>query len=99
MKDSDWQILYELYKTPNMTKVANLLYISQPSLSKRLQSMEEEFHVEIVKRTTKGLEFTKQGELLAKKAQEYMIFLQQLKKELLEFQEENMKIIVLGASY
>ncbi len=99
MKDSDWQILNELYKTPNMTKVANLLYISQPSLSKRLQSMEEEFHVEIVKRTTKGLEFTKQGELLAKKAQEYMIFLQQLKKELLEFQEENMKIIVLGASY
>ncbi len=99
MKDSDWQILYELYKTPNMTKVANLLYISQPSLSKRLQSMEEEFHVEIVKRTAKGLEFTRQGELLAKKAQEYMIFLQQLKKELLEFQEENMKIIVLGASY
>lgn len=99
MKDSDWQILYELYKTPNMTKVANLLYISQPSLSKRLQSMEEEFHVEIVKRTAKGLEFTRQGEFLAKKAQEYMIFLQQLKKELLEFQEENMKIIVLGASY
>ncbi len=99
MKDSDWQILYELYKTPNMTKVANLLYISQPSLSKRLQSMEEEFHVEIVKRTAKGLEFTRQGEFLAKKAQEYMIFLQQLKKELLESQEENMKIIVLGASY
>ncbi len=25
MKDSDWEILYELYKNPNMTKVANLL--------------------------------------------------------------------------
>lgn len=99
MKDSDWQILWELYKTPNMTKVANLLYISQPSLSKRLQSIEEEFHVEVVKRTAKGLEFTRQGELLAKKAQEYMVFMQQIKKELLEFQEEDMKIIVIGASY
>ena len=37
MKDSDWEILYELYKNPNMTKVANLLYITQPSLTKRLQ--------------------------------------------------------------
>lgn len=33
MKDSDWEILYELYKNPNMTKVANLLYITQPSLT------------------------------------------------------------------
>lgn len=39
MKDSDWEILYELYKNPNMTKVANLLYITQPSLTKRLQHM------------------------------------------------------------
>lgn len=99
MKDSDWQILCELYKMPNMTKVANQLYISQPSLSKRLQAIEEEFHVEIVKRTAKGVEFTKQGELLAKKAQEYMVFMQQIKKELLEFQEEDMKIIVIGAPY
>ena len=40
MKDSDWEILYELYKNPNMTKVANLLYMTQPSLTKRLQHME-----------------------------------------------------------
>ena len=37
MKDSDWEILYELHRNPNMTKVANLLYITQPSLTKRLQ--------------------------------------------------------------
>lgn len=28
MKDSDWEILYELHKNPNMTKVANLLYMT-----------------------------------------------------------------------
>jgi len=42
MKDSDWEILYELHRNPNMTKVANLLYITQPSLTKRLQHMEAE---------------------------------------------------------
>ena len=40
MKDTDWEILYRLYETPNMTKVADMLYISQPSLTKRVKSME-----------------------------------------------------------
>ena len=39
MKDSDWLILSELYKNPNMTKVADLLYTTQPSMTKRLQHM------------------------------------------------------------
>ena len=60
MKDSDWEILYELYRNPNMTKVANLLYMTQPSLTKRLQHMESEFQVTIVNRTPKGLEFTEE---------------------------------------
>lgn len=37
MKDTDWEIIYELYKTPNITKVANRLYMKQPSLTKRLK--------------------------------------------------------------
>ena len=27
MKDFDWELLHELYKNPNLTKVANVLYI------------------------------------------------------------------------
>ena len=73
MKDTDWEILYELHRNPNMTKVANLLYITQPSLTKRIQHMEEEFQVTIVNRTTKGLEFTPEGDFLAEQAAKYMI--------------------------
>ena len=40
MKDSDWEILHELYLNPNLTRVANQLYMTQPSLTKRLQHME-----------------------------------------------------------
>ena len=69
MKDSDWEILYELYRNPNMTKVANLLYMTQPSLTKRLQHMESEFQVTIVNRTPKGLEFTEEGKFLGKQAE------------------------------
>ena len=46
MKDTDWEIIAELHKLPNITKVANKLYMTQPSLTKRLQSIEHEFHVQ-----------------------------------------------------
>ena len=51
MRDTDWQILQALYKNPNMTKVANSFYMTQPSLTKRLKQMEEEFGVTIVRGT------------------------------------------------
>lgn len=99
MKDSDWEILYELHKNPNMTKVANLLYITQPSLTKRLQHMEAEFQVQIVERTPKGLHFTAEGELLAKKAEEYLEFLKETREKLRELKENMEGSITIGASY
>ncbi|MCR1899133.1 LysR family transcriptional regulator [Irregularibacter muris] len=99
MKDSDWQILYELYKTPNMTKVASRLYITQPSLTKRLQAMEEEFQIKIVNRTTKGVEFTREGEVLAQKAQQYLVFMKGIRRELRQLKGNKREIITIGSSY
>ena len=99
MKDSDWEILYELHKNPNMTKVANLLYITQPSLTKRLQHIEEEFQVTIVDRTPKGLTFTKEGEYLAKQAETYLNFLKATREQLKSYKENAEGEIVIGASY
>ena len=99
MKDSDWEILYELYKNPNMTKVANLLYMTQPSLTKRLQHMESEFQVTIVNRTPKGLEFTEEGEYLGKQAEKYLDFLKETKDRIKEYQKNSEGIITIGSSY
>lgn len=99
MKDTDWEILYELHKNPNMTKVANLLYITQPSLTKRIQHMEEEFQVTIVNRTTKGLEFTAEGEFLAEQAKKYMDFMNATRNRLKEIKDSADGEIVIGASY
>lgn len=99
MKDSDWEILYELHKNPNMTKVANLLYMTQPSLTKRIQHMEEEFQIQIVNRTPKGLEFTREGDFLAEKAEEYLKFLKKTREELKGMKEKSKGEIVIGSSY
>lgn len=99
MKDSDWEILCELYKNPNMTKVANLLYMTQPSLTKRLQHMEAEFQVVIVNRTPKGLKFTEEGKYLAEQAQLYLDFLKKTRLRLQEFREKDEGEIIIGSSY
>lgn len=99
MKDSDWEILYKLYKTPNITKVANMLYITQPSLTKRLKSIEDEFEIKVVYRTPKGVEFTPEGEYLAKQAQKYINFINETRKELKTYKTNAEEIITIGSSY
>lgn len=99
MKDFDWELLHELYKNPNMTKVANILYITQPTLTKRLQHIEAEFDVTIVERTPKGLEFTPEGKYLAEQAEVYLRFLKQTKSHLEQMRENEGGLITVGSSY
>ena len=99
MKDSDWLILSELYKNPNMTKVADLLYTTQPSMTKRLQHMEEEFGVTIVDRTPTGLVFTKEGAYLGRQADIYLRFLDETRRELDRMKNQDETVINIGSSY
>ena len=99
MKDSDWRILSELHKNPNMTRVAELLYTTQPSLTKRLQSMEEEWGVAIVNRTPKGLSFTPEGEYLGRQADIYLQFREETRRELERMKSAGTRVITIGSSY
>ena len=82
-----------------MTKVANLLYITQPSLTKRLQHMEAEFQVTIVNRTPKGLEFTSEGKFLGEQAKVYLDFMNRTKAKLEEMKSCPDSVITIGSSY
>lgn len=99
IKDTDWEILYRLYEIPNMTKVADMLYISQPSLTKRVKNMEKEFGVKIMNRTSKGIKFTPEGEYLAKRAKEYLAFIKDVKEGLNSYKTELEGTIKVGSPY
>lgn len=99
MKDSDWEILHELSQTPNLTRVAAKLFMTQPSLTKRLQHMEEEFGIAIVNRGPKGLEFTPEGKFLAEQAGAYLAFMDSLRSHLNAMKSEAGQNIIVGASY
>ncbi|MEH7332617.1 LysR family transcriptional regulator [Neobacillus drentensis] len=98
MDEQDWIILKVLYEKKNITKTAESLYISQPSLTKKIQQIEKEYQTEIVKRGTKGVHFTPHGEYLAKCADEMLNRLHQIKDTVSNMGEEVSGTLRLGVS-
>lgn len=62
MDDKDFELLLLLDQTKNITKTADLLYMTQSALSKRIQSLEKEFGTSLFIRQHRGIQFTAEGE-------------------------------------
>ena len=61
-----YKIFYYVAKLQNITTAANYLYISQPSVSRCIKTLEEELNCELFVRTKRGVELTPGGEILYK---------------------------------
>jgi len=66
----DWRVLAIIEEEKSITRAARRLFISQPSLSYRLQKMEREFGVTLLVRSPGGVRFTPEGEVLVSYAKE-----------------------------
>lgn len=99
VRDFDWEIIDELHRNPNVSRAAAALYMTQPTLTKRLQHIERELGVRIAERTPKGLAFTPEGEYLAKRAAEHKEFVEQTHRGLEELRQTASKMITVGSSY
>lgn len=99
MRDSDWEIIDELFRNPNVSRAAAALYMSQPTLTKRLQHIERELGVSIAERTPRGLSFTPEGAYLAQRAAEHVEFVKQAVRGLDDLRRSSSKSISIGASY
>ncbi|HJG33623.1 MAG TPA: LysR family transcriptional regulator, partial [Jeotgalicoccus aerolatus] len=62
MKVDDYRLLATLSEAKTLRKAAEKLYISQPAVSQRLKSIEDEWGVQIFIRTKKALYTTGVGE-------------------------------------
>ena len=62
MDEKDYQIMKALWETKNITKAAEMLYITQSALSKRIFNMEEELNQNLLIRYRTGVHFTPAGE-------------------------------------
>ncbi|MBR1567178.1 MAG: LysR family transcriptional regulator [Oscillospiraceae bacterium] len=99
MRDFDWQILVTLHKTHNISKTAELLYVSQPTLTKRIQVIEDELGIPLIVRSRKGSVFTAEGERIAQKAESIVAAIQEIKEDVAERNKGAKGVLRLGVPY
>ena len=66
----------------NITKAANLLHITQPTLSRQLMQLEEELGIKLFQRGRHNIMLTEEGMLLRRRAQEIVDLTEKTEKEL-----------------
>ena len=72
MDYQDWEMLATLYATENITKAAQALFLSQPTLTSRIQKLEDYYDVQLIMRKRRGITFTPEGEKLAQHAKDML---------------------------
>ena len=82
MNEKDWQMLQVIAEEKNITRAAARLYISQPSLSYRLKTLEEEMGAALVIRTPNGILLTSEGEYLHAYAENMLCQLREAKEHI-----------------
>lgn len=80
----------------NITKAAELLHITQPTLSRQLSQLEEDLGVKLFARGARKIALTEEGMLLRRRAEEIAGLVDKAEKELLEQDELTEGVIALG---
>ncbi|WP_227395674.1 LysR family transcriptional regulator [Jeotgalibacillus aurantiacus] len=82
MNRSDYRLLDILAQEMNMRKAAERLFVSQPALSQRLQTIEKEWQKPLFIRSQKGLTLTPAGEMIVNLSREVLAKEEGIKEKL-----------------
>lgn len=82
MNEQDYEFLIELYETKNITKMAQKNFFAQPTLTKRIQKLEQELGCQLMLRGKKGIIFTADGEQVVSYCRQMLQTYQQLQNTL-----------------
>lgn len=80
----------------NITKAAEVLHITQPTLSRQLAQMEDELGVKLFERGTRKISLTNEGILLRRRAEEIVTLVDKTESELTEQEEMIDGTITIG---
>ena len=68
----------------NITKAAQLLHVTQPTLSRQLMQLEEELGVKLFQRSNHSITLTEEGMLLRRRAQELISLEEKTKRDFMQ---------------
>lgn len=100
MRLNQFKYLIALEESGSFSKAAQVLFISQPSLSAAMKELEDELGFEIIRRSKKGITLTPQGEQVLKEAKVIMDAIKRIKH--IDYQENGKikgKLRVGGVPY
>lgn len=98
MEERDWLIIKVLSEQKNITKTAQALFISQPSLTARIRQIEDEFGVKMIYRGSRGVHFTPEGDYLAHCACKMLADIRHVKEQVINMGTDIKGTLRVGAS-
>ena len=81
----------------NITKAANLLHLTQPTLSRQLMQLEEELGVQLFRRSKHRIILTEEGMLLRRRAEEIVALADKTKDDLQHREEQLTGSVAVGS--
>lgn len=81
----------------NITRAAQMLHLTQPTLSRQLMQLEEELGVKLFERSSRSITLTSEGMLLKRRAQEMMSLAEKTREELAQREENLAGRITIGS--
>ena len=81
----------------NITKAAQLLHVTQPTLSRQLMQLEKELNVKLFERSRHRIILTEDGMLLKRRAQEIITLAEKTEREFVRREGELIGEISIGS--
>lgn len=81
----------------NFTRAAQMLHVTQPTLSRQIAQLEDELGVELFTRSNHNIILTEDGMILKRRAQEMLVLAEKTKQDLLHKAEDLSGKIAIGS--
>lgn len=94
----DWEMLATIHDTENITLAAKRLFVSQPTLTSRIQRLEKQFDVPLLIRKRHGITFTPEGEELVYHAKRMLKEQQKITEKINNMKSEVSGTLRVGVS-
>ena len=91
------QYFLAVVREENITKAAQLLHITQPTLSRQLMGLEQELGVKLFVRSNHNIILTEDGMILKRRAQEILSLADKTKRDFLQKDEALSGTISIGS--
>lgn len=98
MTTENYKVFYHVAKEGSISKAANMLYVSQPAVSKAIKVLEEEIGLPLFERTAKGVTMTTEGKVLFEHVTQAFTQLSEGERLLKQMKERSYGAVRIGIS-